>query len=55
MFDFHDFKTFKGLYKCQISKCPLGELIKNVLFITQYVVEALKHMIKNSHFMVNTV
>ena len=55
MFDFHDFRIFKGLNKWQISKCPLGEEIKIVLFIKEYVVEAIKCMVKNSHFMVNTV
>ena len=55
MFDFHDFRIFKGLNKWQISKCPSGEAIKIVLFIKEYVVEAIKCMVKNSHFMVNTV
>ena len=55
MVDFHDIRIFKDLNKWQISKCPLGEEIKIVLFIKEYVVEAIKCMVKNSHFMVNTV
>ena len=54
MFDFHNFRIFKGLNKWQISKCPLSEDIKIVLFSKEYVVEAIKCMVKNSHFMVNT-